>query len=126
MIDVTTRFKVQSKPKRKARSERPGMSALHLRNVRALTSCISGKMPCEPHHLRCGPAAKERGIGLKPTDRYVVPLTHEEHMACHAVASTGEEMWFASYGVDAISMAEKLWEAGDDIQKMRRIVERAE
>ena len=99
MTEVITNFK----PDRTPRNEK------HLKRVRAMPSCISGSRPCEAHHLTGGPAASERGVSMRASDRWVVPLTHEEHMDLHTFGSRLEREWFANRGVDCYDLAEKLW-----------------
>lgn len=108
-MTVTTNFKPPigpKKPKPSAASKRPGMDEKHLSLIRQLPSCISGKGPCEAHHLRC---AGGRGVGLKAEDRWAVPLTHEEHMELHRVGSKREFAWFASRGINCMALARALW-----------------
>lgn len=76
---------------------RPYMDKKYLEKIRKLPSCLSGRTPCEPHHLRI---AEERGVGMKATDRWCVPLTHEEHMEVHRVGSRKEKQWFKDRGID--------------------------
>lgn len=95
------------------------MDKHHLANIRLLPSCISGQTPCEPHHLRIG---SERGVGLKATDRWAIPLTHEEHMQAHMVGSKLEEEWFAERGVACYTLARRLWDRRGDLEAMRRVL----
>ena len=107
---VTTNFKPPRSPHKKrepkARDRREGMDPKHVANVAKLRSCISGKTPCEPHHLR---VAQERGVGLKATDRWCVPLTREEHNEVHRLGSRKEEQWFVKRGVACYALAYALW-----------------
>lgn len=96
------------------------MSPAHLTLIRQLPSCLSGKKPCDPHHLR---VSNERGIGLKATDRWAVPLTRDEHEECHLVGSRKEEEWFLARGVDVYSLANALWQASGNMEKMIKILE---
>jgi hypothetical protein len=96
------------------------MSREHITLVSMLPSCISGLRPCDPHHLR---VKEERGVGLRATDRWCVPLTREEHRLVHTVGSRLEEDWFAERGVDARKLAEDLWKATGDLVRMSEIVE---
>jgi hypothetical protein len=97
----------------------PFMSKKHLANIRKLPSCLSGRTPCEPHHLRL---AEERGVGLKATDRWAIPLTHEEHMEVHMIGSKLEEQWFVDRGLLCYILARRLWDKKDDFEAMQRIV----
>lgn len=96
------------------------MSPAHLALIRKLPSCLSGKKPCDPHHLR---VANERGIGLKATDRWAVPMTRAEHEEVHRVGSRKEEEWFLARGVDIYSLANGLWQQSGDLERMLRVME---
>jgi hypothetical protein len=113
-------FRRPTKRKKRARDKREGMSREHITLVSMLPSCISGLRPCDPHHLR---VKEERGVGLRATDRWCVPLTREEHRLVHTVGSRLEEDWFAERGVDARKLAEDLWKATGDLVRMSEIVE---
>jgi hypothetical protein len=97
------------------------MSPAHLALIRQLPSCLSGKgPPCDPHHLR---VPSERGVGLKATDRWAVPLTRVEHEECHTVGSRKEELWFIARGCDVYSLANGLWQQTGDLERMLRVLE---
>lgn len=98
------------------------MSSKHLTAVRELPSCISGRKPCEAHHLR---VSEERGTAMKATDRWAVPLTHDEHKDCHQVGSRLEREWFANRGIfDPYGMARELWAWSGDHSGMCRVMAR--
>lgn len=110
---IVTRFK---------QDRRAGMSARHLVAIRKLPSCISGRKPCDAHHLQV-PA--ERGVGMRATDRWAVPLTHDEHMDLHTFGSRLEREWFANRGIDdPYGMARELWAYSDDHAAMCRVMVR--
>jgi hypothetical protein len=60
---------------------------------------------------------------MKATDRWAIPLTHEEHMEVHKVGSKKEEEWFAERGVVCYILARKLWNRKDDVEEMRKVIE---
>ncbi len=96
------------------------MSPTHLARVRKLPSCVSGRTPCEAHHLQVSAA---RGVGMKATDRWAVPLTHDEHMELHTFGSKREREWFAANHVpDPYSLARGLWAASGDETEMLRAI----
>lgn len=105
------------------RDERPGMSPDHLALVRKLPCCVCFKTPGgEPHHIKDQPD-KERGMGLKSTDRWTVPLCHEHHIHGVELAGTRNELkWFKERGVDALTLAQALWKSTGDLPKMTAIV----
>jgi hypothetical protein len=103
-------------------ARRPGMSEEHLALIRLLPSCISGRGPCEAHHLKSGPAKAERGQGQKATDRWAVPLTFHEHAELERLGSRHEEAWFRERGVnDVVELAAALWNGSGDLERMQKI-----
>jgi hypothetical protein len=92
------------------------LDAKHLANIRLLASCVSGMWPCEAHHLRW---SVERGVGMKATDRWAVPLTMEEHRELHTIGSREEEHWFLDRGVACYVLASQLWFRRGDLSAMR-------
>lgn len=107
-----------------AQERREGNSKRHLECVRQLPCCITLQMPAgECHHLKSGPAAKERGMGQKATDKWVVPMGHKAHIyGIELLGSRNEEAWFAKHGIDPYELAAALWAASGDIPKMTAIV----
>ena len=95
------------------------MDKKHLENIRKLPSCLSGRTPCHAHHLRL---TGERGVGMKATDRWAIPLTPEEHRDVHTVGSSKEEQWFYDRGLLCYILARRLWDKKDDFEAMERIV----
>jgi hypothetical protein len=106
--------------KERARDKRPGMDPQHLKNVAKLSSVLSGRTPCDAHHLRI---KKERGIGLKATDQWAIPLTRDEHEACHKVGGRREQEWFEKRGVDCYAVARALWANKGDVARMQKIID---
>jgi len=96
------------------------MDKKHLANIRMLPSCVSLRTPCEAHHLRI---KDERGVGMKATDRWAVPLTRDEHWLIHEIGSRMEEQWFYERGIDIIDIANRLWAARGNIDAMRRVIQ---
>lgn len=123
------RKKGMKAPKGKsAADKRPGMSAKHLEAIRKLPCLITGRMPAgEAHHLK---GTGERGIGLRSTDKWAVPLCHAVHMELEGVGSRNELAWFQGQGgiagrvsiEDPHALADALWHASPDIARMTRIV----
>lgn len=96
--------------KRPRREERD-----HLTFIRDLPSCISGKRPCDPCHIRFGDlryGKRETGVSEKPSDQWVLPLTRAEHDDQH---SGNERAFWARHGIDPLALALKLYGcSGDD------------
>jgi hypothetical protein len=110
---ITTRFK---------QDRTASMSAKHLAMIRLLPSCISGRKPCQAHHLQ---VSTERGVGMRATDKWAVPLTPDEHFDLHTLGSRLEREWFGNRGVDdPYAMALALWEGTGDHERMCRIIAR--
>ena len=76
----------------------------HLRFVAKQPCLVCGREPCDPHHLRF---AQSRGLGLKVSDEFAVPLCRAHHRELHR-AST-EVDWWARTGIEPIDIARRLW-----------------
>lgn len=120
---VLANFRPEVNPNKKRepkrREHRPGMDPDHLANIRKLPSIISGRMPCDPHHLR---VKQSRGTGLRAEDRWAIPLCRDEHIDVHKVGSRKERQWFIERGVDCYLVANALWKAKGDVDAMNRII----
>lgn len=79
----------------------------HLAFVGRQPCLVCGRTPAHAHHLRF---AQARGMGLKVSDEYTVPLCSVHHDALHR---TGDESaWWARHGIlDPLEIAAKLWRA---------------
>lgn len=113
----------EKKEKVRASDERPGMSPEHLSCIRKLPCCVCWKTPGgEAHHIKDTPD-KERGMGLRSTDRWAAPLCHEHHIHGVELAGTrNERKWFSDRGIDALALSQALWKSTGDIPKMTKIV----
>lgn len=110
------------KPKREPKANRrPGMSEPHLILIRQLPCCVTGKQPAgEAHHLK---GTGERGMGLRSTDRWTVPLSHDAHLDLERQGSRNEVAWFKRNGIDnPHALACALWGATGDLSRMTRII----
>jgi ERF superfamily len=76
----------------------------HLKFVAKQPCLICERLPCDAHHLRF---SQVRGIGLKVSDEFTVPLCRGHHREVHRAGN--ESQWWESAGVDALAMAHKLW-----------------
>jgi hypothetical protein len=76
----------------------------HLRFVAKQPCLVCGRQPCDAHHLRL---AQSRGLGLKVSDEFAVPLCRAHHRELHR--SGKETDWWAKAGLEPISLARKLW-----------------
>lgn len=105
------------------RDKRPGMSPDHLALIRQMPCCICLKMPCgEAHHIKDTPD-KERGMSVRSTDQWTVPMCHEHHVHGVELAGTRNELkWFADRGIAALSLAKSLWQTTGNKVQMTGIV----
>jgi hypothetical protein len=79
-------------------------SKAHLRFVAQHPCLICGRKPSDPHHLRY---MQPRGLGLKVSDEFTVPLCRVHHRAVH---QTGNEAgWWKAIGIDPTTTAHRLW-----------------
>ena len=79
----------------------------HLRFVARQPCLICGRAPSHAHHVR---HAQSRGLGLKVSDEFTVPLCAIHHSENHA---TGDERrWWERHKVDPLKVASTLWHQG--------------
>jgi hypothetical protein len=76
----------------------------HLRFVAQQPCLICGRSPSHAHHIRY---AQSRGLGLKVSDEFTVPLCAIHHSENHA---TGDERrWWREHKIDPVAVALDLW-----------------
>ena len=76
----------------------------HLRFVARQSCLICGRSPSQAHHIRY---AQSRGLALKVSDEFTVPLCAIHHTEIHA---TGDErQWWQEHKIDPLPIAEQLW-----------------
>jgi hypothetical protein len=79
----------------------------HLRFVARQPCLICGRAPSHAHHVRY---AQSRGLGLKVSDEFTVPLCAIHHGEIH---STGNErQWWEQRKIDPLAVANALWREG--------------
>jgi DNA recombination protein Rad52 len=76
----------------------------HLKFVASQPCLICGRQPSDPHHLRF---AQPRGIGLKVSDEFTVPLCRGHHRQLHQAGN--EVTWWENLHIDALAIAKDLW-----------------
>jgi hypothetical protein len=76
----------------------------HLRFVSSKPCLVCGRQPSHAHHVRY---AQERGLGMKVSDEYTVPLCSVHHDELHRVGN--EKAWWANHGIDPLKVAQELW-----------------
>jgi hypothetical protein len=79
----------------------------HLRFVTEQPCLVCGRSPSHAHHVRF---AQSRGLGLKVSDEFTVPLCAIHHQQNHA---TGDErLWWQQHKIDPLAVAARLWHEG--------------
>src|SRR6478752_6592619 len=76
----------------------------HLRFVAKQPCLVCGRQPSDAHHLRF---AQSRGLSLKVSDEFTVPLCRAHHRELHRAGK--ESDWWAKAGLEPINLARKLW-----------------
>lgn len=76
----------------------------HLKYVATHPCLICGRSPVHAHHVRY---AQPRGLGLKVSDEFTVPLCAIDHDALHR--SGHERRWWREKNIDPLPHAERLW-----------------
>ena len=76
----------------------------HLRAVAKEPCLVCGRRPSQAHHLKY---LQPRGLGLKPSDEFAVPLCRLHHRSLHDAGD--EEAWWRQQKVDPVPEAERLW-----------------
>ncbi len=85
------------KPKRHRSKE-------HLKFVASQPCLICGRTPSHAHHVRY---AQPKGLALKVSDEFTVPLCATHHSENHR---TGNELkWWQDHNVEPLSVAHRLW-----------------
>jgi hypothetical protein len=65
---------------------------------------VCGRQPCDAHHLRF---AQSRGLGLKVSDEFTVPLCRAHHRELH---QSGKEVeWWVRKSIEPIGVARQFW-----------------
>ena len=85
----------------------------HLRFVATQPCLICGRTPAHAHHVRY---AQPRGVALKVSDEFTVPLCAIHHHENH---STGDERrWWQERKIDPLVVAQELWKATTGIKDL--------
>jgi hypothetical protein len=103
----------RSVPRRKAKLDHR-KRLQHLAFVRQLRCVVCGKAaPSEAAHVRSG---SDAGAGMKPSDRYSLPLCTN----CHALQHQfGEQRFWSTVRIDPLNVAFRLWTVSGDIRLAR-------
>jgi DNA recombination protein Rad52 len=76
----------------------------HLRYVASQPCVICGRSPSHAHHVRY---AQRRGLGIKVSDEFTVPLCATHHHQLHN--TTKEREWWQERKIDPLMIAGSLW-----------------
>jgi hypothetical protein len=76
----------------------------HLRFVAKQPCVVCGRQPCDPHHLKF---AQVRGLSLKVSDEFTVPLCRVHHRELHRAGKEVE--WWSHTGIEPLAIARDLW-----------------
>ena len=94
----TRAFSPSAKPRRIRSKE-------HLRFVASQPCLICGRSPSHAHHVRY---AQSKGLSLKVSDEFTVPLCAIHH---HQIHTTGKEReWWQERNIDPLKIANGLWQ----------------
>jgi hypothetical protein len=92
----------------------------HLAFLRQLPCVACGKAaPSEAAHVRTG---TNGGVGVKPANRYAVPLCAARHAKQHRI---GELTFWSALRIDPLNVALRLWTISGDAEAGQRTVFRA-
>ena len=107
---------------KQARKRKPNLRSRvqHLTFVRQLPCVACGKAP--PSHAAHVRTGTDGGVGMKPSDRYTVPLCATCHAKQHRV---GELTFWSALRFDPLNVALRLWTVSCDIEAGARTVFRA-
>jgi Rad52/22 family double-strand break repair protein len=83
----------------------------HLRFVATQPCLLCERQPSDPHHLRF---AQPRGLGMKVSDEFTVPLCREHHRQLHH--SGNETSWWHDMGIEPLEIAKTLWQTTHEKQ----------
>jgi hypothetical protein len=94
------------------RMSRPGNDHHYLAALREL-GCILGCPPAnvaiDSHHLKSGPAAARRGVGMRAPDQFAIPLCRFCHDEIERLPSTKETDFFKGAGIMIHLYAQQSW-----------------
>ena len=76
----------------------------HLKFVALQPCLVCGRSPADAHHLRF---AQPRGMGLKVSDEFTVPLCRTHHRDNHRFGD--EQAWWGRQAIDPLTTSRQLW-----------------
>jgi hypothetical protein len=85
----------------------------YLGYVAKMPSVVSGREPVHVAHVRYGDIERGKrhtGMGEKPSDKWTIPLTPDEHMhGARSQHANNEKDWWESHGIDPIAVCIELY-----------------
>lgn len=107
---------------RDTREDRDGNCNAHLEAIRKCPCVVTLRIPAgEAHHLKQGTG--ERGVGMRSSDRWAVPLSRAPHGEIERIGSRNETAWLQARGIASpIDLAHALWKASPDVPAMTKII----
>jgi DNA recombination protein Rad52 len=85
-------------------SERRVRNKAHLVLVASKPCIVCGELPCHAHHITF---AQARGLSVKVSDEFTIPLCVLHHNEVHRSGS--EKSWWRKQGIDPLAAAQALW-----------------
>lgn len=89
-------------------------SPKHLAHVRSHPCLVCERKPVDAHHLRF---AQPMAMGRKVSDEFTVPLCRICHDRLHRDPT--EEAWWEAVGIDALAIANDLWDENRAMSQAR-------
>ncbi len=109
---------------RPARDENPR----HLAAVRQCMCLSCGKDPAgvAAHVRMSAPGKPNPGVGMKPDDKYSLPLCPTCHTdSPQAQHEVGEIKFWAALGIEPLVVCSRLYAVSPDVEKMRAVIQAA-
>jgi hypothetical protein len=89
----------------------------HREFVASQPCLVCGQQPCDAHHLRF---AQPRGLGIKVSDEFTVPLCRAHHRELHRTHK--ETRWWEQFRVDPRAAAYNLWTRSHPVRQQAHAV----
>jgi hypothetical protein len=86
----------------------------HLKFVASQSCLICGRTPSHAHHIRY---AQPKGLALKVSDEFTVPLCAAHHSENHMTGN--EPKWWQDHNIEPLSVARKLWQEFRELNRNR-------
>jgi DNA recombination protein Rad52 len=95
-------------------TERRYRDKAYLKFVAAQPCLVCGRQPSHAHHLTF---AQKRGLAIKVSDEFTVPLCAVHHDECHRWGD--ESAWWSRYGYDPLPVATALWSESRGVRNLQ-------